>query len=59
VTIAVERVREGNAGRRQLRVQADYSLDAPARSRHSKHMLLDLDLNEKTKTLEGKAGEEP
>ena len=42
VTITVEPV-DGGAGRRRVRVQADYPLDAPGRSRHSKHILIDLE----------------
>ncbi len=42
ITITVDRVRE-NANRRRIRVQADYPLDPPARSRHTKQMLIDLE----------------
>jgi Tfp pilus assembly protein PilX len=42
ITIAVDRVKE-NGTRRQIRVQADYPLDPPARSRHTKQMLIDLE----------------
>jgi Tfp pilus assembly protein PilX len=42
ITITVDRVGE-NVHRRRIRVQADYPLDPPARSRHTKQMLLDLE----------------
>jgi len=42
ITITVDRVRENGNGRR-IRVQADYPLDPPARSRHTKQMLIDLE----------------
>ncbi len=42
ITIAVERVKE-HTNRRRIRVQADYPLDLPARSRHTKLMLIDLE----------------
>jgi hypothetical protein len=59
VTIVVERVREGDAGGRRLRVQADYPRDAPARSRHSKQVLIDLATIDKTKPSASKPGEKP
>ncbi|MGO9465365.1 MAG: hypothetical protein ACLQIB_08390 [Isosphaeraceae bacterium] len=42
ITITVERVRE-NGNRRRVRVQADYPLDPPARSRQTKQILIDLE----------------
>jgi len=42
ITITVDGVKE-NANRRRIRVQADYPLDPPARSRHTKQLLIDLE----------------
>jgi Tfp pilus assembly protein PilX len=42
IAIIVERVKE-NGNRRRIRVQADYPLDPPSRSRHTKQMLIDLE----------------
>jgi hypothetical protein len=47
VTIAVEPI-AGEANRRRIRVQADYPVDPPRRSRYSKQLLIDLEPN-KTK----------
>lgn len=42
VTIVVDRVAQ-QANRRHIRVQADYGLDPPARSRHTKQVLIELE----------------
>jgi Tfp pilus assembly protein PilX len=42
ITIAVERV-PAETKRRRVRVQADYPLDEPRRSRHSKEIMIDLE----------------
>jgi type II secretory pathway pseudopilin PulG len=42
ITITVERV-PAFANRRRVHVQADYPLDAPRRSRHSKEIMIDLE----------------
>jgi hypothetical protein len=42
ITITVDRVTEG-ANRRRIRVQADYPLEPPMRSRQSKQVLIDLE----------------
>ncbi len=42
ITITVDRVSD-NPNRRRIRVQADYPLDPPARSRQTKQMLIDLE----------------
>jgi hypothetical protein len=44
VSIAVEPI-AGQANRRRIRVQADYPPDPPRRSRHTKQMLIDLELS--------------
>jgi Tfp pilus assembly protein PilX len=42
ITIGVERVPAG-ANRRRVRIQADYPVDEPRRSRHSKEIMIDLE----------------
>ena len=42
ITIKVERV-PAASNRRRVHVQADYPLDAPGRSRHSKEIMIDLE----------------
>jgi type II secretory pathway component PulK len=42
ITITVERV-PASANRRRVHIQADFPLDAPRRSRHSKEIMIDLE----------------
>ena len=42
ITIAVERVPK-EPDRRRVRIQADYPIDEPRRSRHSREMMIDLE----------------
>jgi type II secretory pathway pseudopilin PulG len=42
ITIKVERV-PASASRRRVHIQADYPLDAPRRSRHTKEIMIDLE----------------